>query len=185
MLGHYGDDETGLAYAHHRYFDSDTARWLSVDPLGFHGGPNLLAFDGSPVQRVDPLGLFTRSSFQSFLQSYAGPRQKAQDAANAKQSSFSKSTTSANGGGDTKNNGGKRKNPISPFGTDRKDDKNIHAEEKLLKQDGKEAIAAGKPHCANCTNDVINSGNVTASPIRPNWEPTKDQTTPKDPSVKW
>jgi RHS repeat-associated protein len=185
MLGQYADDETGLAYTHHRYFDPDTARWLSIDPLGFHGGPNLLGFDGSPVMQVDPLGLFTRSSFQSFLQSYAGARQKAQDAANAKQSKFSASTTSANDKGDTKNNGGKRKNPISPFGTDRKDDKNIHAEEKLLKQDGKEAIAAGKPHCANCTNDIINSGNVTASPIRPDWQPTAKQTTPKDPNVQW
>lgn len=185
MLGQYRDEETGLSYAHQRYFDAATARWLSSDPMGFHGGPNLFAFDGSPTERVDPVGLFTRSSFQSFLQKNAGPRQKAQDAANAKQSSFSKSTTSANQNGDTKKNGGERKNPISPFGTDRKDDKNIHAEEKLLKKDAGDAIAAGKPHCANCTNDIINSGNVTSSPIRPDWQPTPDQIKPKDTSVKW
>ncbi len=193
MLGQYADDETGLAYAHHRYFDPETARWLSPDPLGFHGGPNLFAFDGSPVERTDPHGLYTRSSFQSFLESYADKRQKAQDAANAKASNFSASTSAANSDGDQKKNGGARKNPISPFGTDRSCDKNIHAEEKVIPPEGGQAIAADKPHCANCTNDIINSGdpnvpysgNVTASPIRPSWNPTAQQTTPKDPNVVW
>jgi RHS repeat-associated protein len=57
LLGHYHDDETGLGYAWHRYFDPGTARWLSPDPIGLDGGLNSAAFNGSPVVHVDPLGL--------------------------------------------------------------------------------------------------------------------------------
>jgi RHS repeat-associated protein len=57
LLGHYHDDEAGLSYARHRYFDPDTARWLSPDPLGIVGGPNVFAFDGAPTNDTDPFGL--------------------------------------------------------------------------------------------------------------------------------
>jgi RHS repeat-associated protein len=57
LLGHYHDDETGLSYARHRYFDPDTVRWLSPDPLGIVGGPNVFAFDGAPTNDTDPFGL--------------------------------------------------------------------------------------------------------------------------------
>lgn len=57
LLGHYHDEETGLCYARFRYFDPATARWLSPDPLGLHGGRNPTGFSGSPVTHVDPLGL--------------------------------------------------------------------------------------------------------------------------------
>lgn len=59
LLGHYADDETGLSYVRHRYFDPETARWLSPDPLRVFGGANLYAFDGSPVDDEDPFGLNT------------------------------------------------------------------------------------------------------------------------------
>jgi RHS repeat-associated protein len=57
LLGQYLDDETGLCCTRFRYFDPEVGRWLSPDPLGFAGGRNLFAFDGSPTVRVDPLGL--------------------------------------------------------------------------------------------------------------------------------
>jgi RHS repeat-associated protein len=57
LLGHYGDEETGLSYARFRYFDPATARWLSPDPLGLLGSRNPSGFCGSPVVHVDPLGL--------------------------------------------------------------------------------------------------------------------------------
>jgi RHS repeat-associated protein len=57
LLGHYHDDETGLDYARYRYFEAATARWISPDPLLLEGGPNLAAFNGSPVCDADPLGL--------------------------------------------------------------------------------------------------------------------------------
>jgi RHS repeat-associated protein len=57
LLGQYADEETALCSTRFRYFDAATGRWLSEDPLGFHGGPNLFAFDGAPSVVVDPLGL--------------------------------------------------------------------------------------------------------------------------------
>jgi RHS repeat-associated protein len=59
LLGQVWDEETGLAWTHFRVFDPATGRWLSPDPLGIRGGPNLFAFDGSPTVSVDPFGLST------------------------------------------------------------------------------------------------------------------------------
>lgn len=57
LLGQYVDDETGLCYTRFRYFDAETGRWCSPDPLGIVGGNNLSSFDGAPNSVVDPLGL--------------------------------------------------------------------------------------------------------------------------------
>jgi RHS repeat-associated protein len=57
LLGQYGDQETGLAYTRYRYFEAETGRWLSPDPIGVAGGKNLLGFDGAPTDAIDPLGL--------------------------------------------------------------------------------------------------------------------------------
>lgn len=57
MAGQYADDAIGLCYVRFRWFDADHGRWLSPDPLGYVGGQNLLAWDGSPLDGVDPLGL--------------------------------------------------------------------------------------------------------------------------------
>lgn len=54
----YQDDETGLDYYGYRYYDPDTGRWLSRDPVGETGGPNLYGFvNNGPVTFVDPLGM--------------------------------------------------------------------------------------------------------------------------------
>jgi RHS repeat-associated protein len=57
LLGQYEDAETGLCYTRYRYFDAETGRWCSPDPLGIVGGRNLLGFDGAPSVEVDPWGL--------------------------------------------------------------------------------------------------------------------------------
>ncbi|WP_437317248.1 PAAR-like domain-containing protein [Sorangium sp. So ce385] len=57
LLGQYADDETGLCYTRFRYFDAETGRWCSPDPLGVLGGANLFAFGGASTTTVDPLGL--------------------------------------------------------------------------------------------------------------------------------
>jgi RHS repeat-associated protein len=57
LLGQYFDPETGLALAWHRYFDADTGRWISPDPLGLAGGRGVFAFNGSPTGAVDPTWL--------------------------------------------------------------------------------------------------------------------------------
>ena len=56
LLGQYADDETGLCHTRYRFFDPEVGCWVSPDPLGFTGGPNLFGF-GSPISDIDPFGL--------------------------------------------------------------------------------------------------------------------------------
>lgn len=53
------DDETGLVCFGRRYYEPMTARWLTPDPIGFEGGPNLYAYvSNSPLTHIDTYGLF-------------------------------------------------------------------------------------------------------------------------------
>ena len=61
LLGQYADEETGLCYTRLRYFDWQTGRWCSPDPIGLLGGPNVYAFGGAPSDVVDPFGLDCRT----------------------------------------------------------------------------------------------------------------------------
>ena len=54
----YQDAETGLLYYGFRYYDPNTGRWLSRDPIGEQGGVNLYGMVGNDaVNRFDFLGL--------------------------------------------------------------------------------------------------------------------------------
>jgi RHS repeat-associated protein len=55
--GQYHDNETGLHYNRFRYYDPDTARYLSQDPISLAGGTNLYQYANNPVRWSDPLGL--------------------------------------------------------------------------------------------------------------------------------
>ena len=58
--GQYYDEETGLHYNYFRYYDPDTGRYITADPIGLAGGINLYAYTGNnPVNWIDPLGLFS------------------------------------------------------------------------------------------------------------------------------
>jgi len=56
----YFDEESGWHYNMARYFDPETGRYLSPDPLGQAGGANVYQFARSnPLDFTDPLGLAT------------------------------------------------------------------------------------------------------------------------------
>jgi RHS repeat-associated protein len=56
--GQYFDEETGLHYNMHRYYNPATGRYMTPDPIGLEGGINLYGFvQNDPVNFVDPWGL--------------------------------------------------------------------------------------------------------------------------------
>jgi len=56
--GQQVDDETGLHYNRHRYYDSLLGRFVSRDPIGLIGGVNVYQYAPNPNEWVDPLGLW-------------------------------------------------------------------------------------------------------------------------------
>ncbi|MEV6114374.1 putative T7SS-secreted protein [Streptomyces sp. NPDC052109] len=55
--GQYYDPETGLHYNYFRHYDPETARYLTLDPLGLSPAPNPSAYVHNPQTWGDPLGL--------------------------------------------------------------------------------------------------------------------------------
>ncbi|WP_432003457.1 RHS repeat-associated core domain-containing protein [Streptomyces sioyaensis] len=55
--GQYFDRETGLHYNFNRYYDPETGRYLSPDPLGLVPAPNPYTYVEDPLAHTDPLGL--------------------------------------------------------------------------------------------------------------------------------
>ncbi len=55
--GQYFDPESGLHYNYHRYYDPETARYTTPDPLGLAPSPNPVAYVHNPHTWTDPLGL--------------------------------------------------------------------------------------------------------------------------------
>ncbi|WP_052877928.1 RHS repeat-associated core domain-containing protein [Chromobacterium subtsugae] len=56
--GQYHDDESGLHYNRHRYYDPEIGRFISRDPIGLMGGINTHNYAPNSIQWVDPLGLW-------------------------------------------------------------------------------------------------------------------------------
>ncbi|WP_229742723.1 RHS repeat-associated core domain-containing protein [Gordonia jinhuaensis] len=55
--GQYADPESGLFYNVFRYYNPDTGRYLSPDPLGLAPAPNNYTYPSNPTVVCDPLGL--------------------------------------------------------------------------------------------------------------------------------
>lgn len=54
--GQYRDEETGLHYNRHRYYDPEVGRFISPDPMGLNGDFNLFAYPQDPTEFADPTG---------------------------------------------------------------------------------------------------------------------------------
>ena len=57
FAGHYHDTETGLYYNYNRYYNPDTGRYITTDPLGLTPSPNPHTYVTNPTTQIDPLGL--------------------------------------------------------------------------------------------------------------------------------
>ncbi|MGE8069496.1 RHS repeat-associated core domain-containing protein, partial [Pseudomonas sp. NPDC089569] len=55
--GQYFDAESGLHYNRHRYYQPDSGRYLTPDPVKLAGGLNAYRYTPNPTGWVDPLGL--------------------------------------------------------------------------------------------------------------------------------
>jgi RHS repeat-associated protein len=51
------DDDIGLAYARHRYYDPELGSFISPDPLGVQGALHVYSYPPNPNAWTDPLGL--------------------------------------------------------------------------------------------------------------------------------
>jgi RHS repeat-associated protein len=58
--GQYLDEETGLHYNRHRYYDPHAGRFVSKDPIGLWGGYNVFMYAPNTTEWSDPLGLAPR-----------------------------------------------------------------------------------------------------------------------------
>ncbi len=57
LPGQQYDEESGLYYNRHRYYNPGQGRYITQDPIGLDGGWNPYMYPLNPVQGIDPLGL--------------------------------------------------------------------------------------------------------------------------------
>ena len=73
--GYYSDGETGLQLLTHRYYDPQTGRFLTRDPIGYEGGINLYGYvRNNAPNRTDELGLYPSISPNDFSNPFENGR---------------------------------------------------------------------------------------------------------------
>jgi RHS repeat-associated protein len=71
--GQYHDAETGQNYNYFRYYDPESGRYQSNDPLGLGGGPDPSGYLFNPLTGSDPLGLTPCYLTQTGPNTYQSP----------------------------------------------------------------------------------------------------------------
>jgi RHS repeat-associated protein len=72
--GQYFDAESGLHYNHFRYYDPETGRFISQDPIGLLGGINHYQYAPNHINWIDPLGLCAKEYSFEELKNLASER---------------------------------------------------------------------------------------------------------------
>ncbi|MCQ5547107.1 RHS repeat protein, partial [Escherichia coli] len=60
LPGQQYDEESGLYYNRHRYYDPLQGRYITQDPIGLKGGWNFYQYTLNPVQYIDSMGLASK-----------------------------------------------------------------------------------------------------------------------------
>ncbi|EEW5116717.1 RHS repeat protein, partial [Escherichia coli] len=60
LPGQQYDEESGLYYNRHRYYDPLHGRYITQDPIGLKGGWNFYQYPLNPVQYIDSMGLASK-----------------------------------------------------------------------------------------------------------------------------
>ncbi|MBH1365210.1 hypothetical protein I5T79_13020 [Stenotrophomonas maltophilia] len=77
LLGQYYDEETGLHYNRHRYYDPWAGGYISQDPIGLDSGvANVYEFGPNTLCFVDPLGLWNKHRKNGQFARKPGPKPK-------------------------------------------------------------------------------------------------------------
>ncbi len=58
LPGQQSDEETGLYYNRHRYYDPKQGRYITQDPLGLQCEWNFYGYTNNPILQIDLLGLY-------------------------------------------------------------------------------------------------------------------------------
>jgi RHS repeat-associated protein len=87
FTGREDDGATGLQFNRARYYSPGLSRFISQDPIGLAGGPNVYGYAGmAPTVFTDPLGLAQTSGSDGFAQMVLGGGNPGQEMGGSPQS---------------------------------------------------------------------------------------------------